>query len=111
MLQTVGLEAARAELGLFRWQPSIEQVLTQDDTIGSPVVAVVALLHQFRKEPLSISSRRTSGMPTMSRFAGPGVDAFVNDGVIAIALLGDVASHFLAPSWAAQHPARKGNRS
>jgi hypothetical protein len=62
---TVRLKGARPELGLFCWQPTFEEVLTERDPVGRAVITVVALFDEVDKKALSVSPGRASSVPTV----------------------------------------------
>src|SRR5690606_27469450 len=71
-------------------QPPL-QVLAEGDLLRRSVFAVVVTLDQFGEYALGLLASGAGGVPTMASFAGQWVDALVDDGVVAVALLGDVS--------------------
>jgi hypothetical protein len=81
------------DLALADGQPPLDEVVAEGDPLGGAVVAVMHLLHEVAEDPLCISAGGAALVPAVAFLAGGRVGAFVDDGVVALALLGDVASH------------------
>lgn len=94
-LEVVAIRAVgrRAQLGLACRKPALDEVVAQGDPFGCPVIAVVDALDVFGEHLLGTLARVAGGVPTVAFFAGLPVEAFVDDGVVAVALAGDVSPH------------------
>jgi hypothetical protein len=101
------------ELGPLGWQPALFEVGPEGDPFGCPVVAVVIALDQLGEELLGLLAGAAACVPAVALAAGGLVDALVNDGVVTVALLGDVTSHhdLLVPWRAAWCGSERGSAS
>ena len=86
-------EGRRSQLRLLGRQPPLEEVVAERDPLGRPVVAVVHALDEIAEHLLGALARRAGRIPAVTLLAGRRVDAFVDDGVVAVAACGrDVPS-------------------
>lgn len=94
-LEVVPIRAERRgpKLCLLRRQPALDQVVAEGDPLGRSVVAVVDALEVFGEHLLGALAGVAGGVPAMAFLAGRRVEAFVDDGVVAVALAGDVSPH------------------
>ncbi len=97
MLRLVRRRTSTLRAGLsLGGQPAL-QVFAERDLLRWPVFAVVVALDEVGQQALGFLAGGAGGVPAVPSLAGRRVDAFVDDGVVAVALLGDVASHPVSP--------------
>ena len=83
----------RRHSGSFPWEPPLKEIVSESDPLRRHVRAVVLAFDEIGEDPLGATARRTGGVPTTLGLASRRIDAVVDDGVVAVALLRDVAPH------------------
>ena len=96
-LAAVAVEGRRGEVDLLAGQPAPCEVCAERERPGL-VVATVALLRKAGGEALGLVSAGAGWVPAAALASGDRVEAFVDDGVPAGALLRDVSLH-VDPPW------------
>src|SRR5690606_34661883 len=74
-------------------QPPFGEVVGDGDPLGGAVVAVVHPLDELAEHLLGVPAGGAAGVPAVALLAGGGVGAPVDDGVVPVALPGDVTAH------------------
>ena len=94
-LEVVAIRAVgrRAQLGLACREPPLDEVVAEGDPFWCSVVAVMDAFDVLGENLLGALARVAGRVPTVAFLAGLRIEAFVDDGVVAVALAGDVSPH------------------